>query len=380
MNFVIETGDLQRAIKLLSVTAKVNVLDPSGMVLIQAGEDGLVRFYSDNSATALSCVSNKTAVQTPGAAVIEYGKIKSFVSAFQPWNETFGAKEFHFELSEHSLKISVVNVYENGKTAKGNLKLKIFELRRIRERRVFGEANFMVNSIIFKTATNKILYAINPSDTRAFLQGMNVVFDGDEICFVGTDGKRLSEYKVKNKSDIKEGVFLLKYDFVMGLRRALGEDTQIEFEFDNRDVKARFEDVCFWGSPVVGREFPEYKPILESFEHKILLDKDVLMSSLLPFSDILDPDDNYRVTFELKNGRMFLKNTAADFEYDGEIEHDDDFVIDVDGQAMIQTIEAIKDDRLCVYFSDDNGVLIFDSYNYEDQKALITPLRRRYGV
>ena len=377
MDFSIETGDLQKAIKLLSVTAKVNVLDSTGMVLITAEEDGIITFLSNNKSTALSFTSNKTEVRVPGAAVIEYGKIKSFVSSFHVWNDKDGVKDFHFDLTDHFLNVSLVNTHENGKISKGNLKLKVYDVHMVREPDKFGKPNFVLNANIFRTATNKVLYAINPSDTRAFLQGMNVVFAKDEICFVGTDGQRLSEYKVKNISDLDEGMFLLRYDFIMGLRRVVDAEGQLAFEFDERSVRVAFDSVIFWGRTIIGHEFPDYKTILGSFEDSIVLDKEVLMSSLLPFADILNPDDNYRLTFALSNGEMLLSCDVAEFTYDGQVDFPGKFIIDINGQYMIQTIDVIKDDKITIRFSDDDGVLIFDSGNFNDQSALITPIRRR---
>ena len=101
------------------------------------------------------------------------------------------------------------------------------------------------------------------------------------------------------------------------------------------------------------------------------------MSTLLPFADVLDPDDNYRLTFSLSEGKMVLSCDVAEFTYDGEIDYMQSFVIDVNGQYLIQTVEAIKDDKITVRFSDEAGVLIFDSGNFNDQSALITPIRRR---
>lgn len=377
MDFSIETGDLQKAIKLLSVTAKINALDSTGMILMTAGEDGIITFLSNNNSTALSFVSNKAEVRIPGAAVIEYGKIKSFVSSFHTWNDKYGVKDFHFDLTNNFLNVSVVNTHENGRVSKGNLKLKIYDVYTVKEPKKFGKPNFMLNSNIFRTATNKILYAIDPSHRQAGLRGMNVVFDEDEICFVGTDGQRLSEYKVKNISDLDEGVFLLRYDFIMGLRRVVDSDSQLAFEFDDRNVKAAFDNVIFWGYTIIGHEFPEYKHILGSYNNFVILDKEVLMSSILPFADVLNPDDNYRLTFSLSGGDMILSCDMAEFTYDGTTDYTEDFVIDMNGQYMIQTIEAIKDDIIIIRFSDDDGVLIFDSGNFEDQKALITPIRRR---
>lgn len=377
MDFSIETGDLQKAIKLLSVTAKSNVLDSTGMILITANEDGVITFLSNNGSTALSFASNKAEVKSVGSAVIEYGKIKSFVSSFHTWNDKIGVKNFHFDLSDKFLNISVSNTHENGKVSKGSLRLKIFDVYTIREPEKLMTPNFVLNSVIFRTATSKVLYAINPSDTRAFLHGMNVVFTEDEICFVGTDGQRLSEYKVKNISDLDEGIFLLRYDFIMGLRRIVDSDNQLSFEFGKNNVKAAFDNVIFWGRTIIGHDFPDYKPILASFKNSITLDKEVLMSSLLPFADILNPDDNYRLTFSLSDGEMVLSCDMAEFTYDDKVDYPGGFIIDINGQHMIQTIEVIKDDRITIRFSDDDGVLIFDSGNFEDQKALIAPIRRR---
>jgi DNA polymerase III sliding clamp (beta) subunit (PCNA family) len=138
-----------------------------------------------------------------------------------------------------------------------------------------------------------------------------------------------------------------------------------------------FDGVVFWGRTIIGHEFPDYKTILDSFEDSIMLDKEVLMSSLLPFADILNPDDNYRLTFALSKGEMILSCDVAEFTYDGQVDFPGEFIIDINGQHMIQTIEVIKDDKIMIRFSDDDGVLIFDSGNFKDQSALITPIRRR---
>lgn len=377
MDFSIETGDLQRAIKLLSVTAKVNTKDSTGMILIQADQDNCIKFFSNNSNTALSYISDKAVVRIPGSTVIEYSKIKSFASSFPQWNEKYGVKDFNFLLADGKLNVDMVNIYEDGKTSKGHLALNVYDSYTIRTLKPMEAPTFALNSSIFRSATSKVLYAIDPSDQQTFIQGMNINFDEENICFVGTTGKELSEYRVKNISDLKEGSFTLRYDFIMALRRALGEEAQILFEMDNREVKVAFENICLWGRTIIGHDFPNYKPVLKSYEHSIMLDKAVLVGNLLPFSDVLDPDDNYRLTVSIKNKIITLYCDVATFTYDSEVNFDGEFVIDVNGQSMIQTVDVIKDDKILMQFSDDKGVLLFDSGNFEDQKALIAPLRRR---
>jgi len=58
MDFRIETKEFQKIISLLGVTAKVNVSDFSGQVLIEANEDNTVLFVSNNNSTGISCLSD----------------------------------------------------------------------------------------------------------------------------------------------------------------------------------------------------------------------------------------------------------------------------------------------------------------------------------
>lgn len=378
MEFSIEAADLQKAIKLLSVTAKMNAPDMTGMILIGVGEDGVVEFLSNNGATALSYRSDKATVTVPGAAVIEYGKIRSFVTSFHVWDDRSGVKDFSFSMDDKTLYVDVVNTHENHKVSEGQLKLRTYDLYTVRPPKYPTKPNFVLNSHIFRAATNKVLYAITPGQSgTSFIDGMNISFDEEGMYFVGTNSRTLSEYKIKNVSDLTEGSFLLRYDFIMGLRRALSEETTINFEITEREAISYFDNVCFWGRTIIGHEFPEYKPALEAFEHVLVVEKDVLMDSIRPMRDILNPDDNSRLSFKIKDGEMSFFNDEAKFSYGESVDFDGEFVIDVNGVFMIDTLEAINDDRVFIKFTDENGVLIFDSKNYEDQKALITPIRRR---
>jgi len=120
---------------------------------------------------------------------------------------------------------------------------------------------------MFKAAVDKVIYAIEPNDFhRHALQGMSVQFDKDNIYFAGTNGRVLSEYQIKNTSDLTEGTFILKYDFIMGLKRLLGEETQLFFEINDKVINVKFDNIIFTGKPLVGYTYPEYKSALTGFE------------------------------------------------------------------------------------------------------------------
>ena len=54
-----------------------------------------------------------------------------------------------------------------------------------------------------------------------------------------------------------------------------------------------------------------------------------------------------------------------------------DYSVDLNGKHLIQTIEAIKDDNILFKFGGENDFAIFDSSHFEDQKALISSIRKR---
>lgn len=379
MEFKVSTDSLQRAIKVLGVVVRANALDATGRVLIEA-KDGTVAFMSNNGSTALSFIADDVDILTEGVVAITYSKIKSFVTSFRPWDGESGAKGFHLTADERNTTIIVDNVYATGKSAKGELSLTNFNPALVTRPPEFEEESFSLNSTIFRAATAKVMYAINPQTdfNQPALQGMNIQFDDDSIFFAGSDGVVLSEYQVKNVSEKIEGNITLQYDFIMGLRRLLSDDISLSWEVKGNRVSIKFDEVIYTGRRIIGHEFPDYKPALEDYIDHISLNKEFLMSSLYPFSDVLDPEDNFRLTFEIKDKMLRIFNHQAKVESEQEnIVGGLDYSVDLNGKNMIQTIEAIKDDNILFKFGGEQEFAIFDSSHFEDQKALISSIKKR---
>jgi DNA polymerase III sliding clamp (beta) subunit (PCNA family) len=369
---------MRHVVRALDVVVKRNTNDSIGRILIESdSEKNTVIFTCNNGSEVVSYTASKVSVKESGSASIAFGKIVRFISSFIPWEDTYGLKEFRFLKTDKDLKIIVENIHENGKKSKGSLKLDLFDVNSIRKPKPLDKANFILNSAIIKTAINKIVYAIDPAGAAQYLQGMCIRFDKDSIYFTGTNGKMLSEYIVKNNGDLTEGSYILKYNFIMGLNRVLNDDADISFEITKNRVNVMFDNIFYSGEIIVGRTFPDYEASLDAFSNMIVLSKDVLMGHLYPFLDVLDSDDYNRITFSIKNGKVTIYNDFANFEYDESVDYGDDFIVDVNGQFFIQTIEAIKDDKIKIKFSNSDGNLIFDSNTFEDQKALVTHIRRR---
>jgi DNA polymerase III sliding clamp (beta) subunit (PCNA family) len=377
MEFNISTVSIQRAFKVLSIVVKANALDSSGMVLIEA-KDNCVVFTSNNGSTAISLTIVDVEVKEVGEIAILYSKIKSFISSFKPWDGAAGVEKFSFISTKRETKIKVESVLNN-KKSRSSLKVTTLNPAVISKISDIEEVNFTINSTILRSAISKVLYAVNPQVgfNQPALQGMNINFDDDSIFFAGSDGIVLSEYQTTNNSEFKNGNITLQYDFIMGLRRLINDDSQLLWEVKGNKVSVKFDDILYSGRKIIGHEFPDYRVTFDKYTHQILLEKEFLISSLSPVIDILDPDDNFRITMEIKDTIFRFISTQSVFESELDISKGLDFSIDINGKYLIQTIESINDDTIVFKFSDSDGFAIFDSKNNMNQKSLISSIRKR---
>jgi DNA polymerase III sliding clamp (beta) subunit (PCNA family) len=378
MEFTIDVCSLQRAIKVLGIVVRINADDGAGRILIESIDQSVI-FTANNGVTAISFTATNTDILTPGTIAVEYGRIKAFVFSYKPWNGVSGANNFQFASDGRNTKITIDNIYSNGKIAKGELRLANSNPALITKLPPFGEVNFILNSTIFKTATNKILYAINPQvdNNQPALQGMSIQFDEDSIFFAGSNGVVLSEYQVKNMGDYTLHNISLQYDFIMGLRRLITENIQLLWDVKGNKVSVKFGEIVYTGRKIIGHEFPEYKPVFDRYTNYINLSKEFFIDALHPFIDVLDVDDNCRITVEIKDNVLKVFNSQATVEAELDIAGGLDFSIDLNGKLLIQTIEAIKDDFILFKFSDAKGFAIFDSSTFNDQKSLISSIKKR---
>lgn len=378
MDFTLSTDPLQRAVKALGVVVRANSDDSDGHVLIEA-EEGQVNFIANNGSTAIVFRAEKAQTVTPGKVAVAFSKIRSFVMSFRSWDGETGAKQFRFVSDDRTVKVSVNQSYEDGKFSKGGLKLPTYNPALIFSPQPFNKPDFITNSSIFKTATNKVLYAINPKTdaTYSALQGMNISFDEEGICFVGCDGAVLSEYRVKNVTEKIEGSVNLQYDFFMGLRRLITDNTQLFWETSGSRAAVKFDSVLFVGRTLVGQEYPEYKSALENYKNSLNFSKEFLISALAPLQEVLDSEDHFRISIEIKDKVVRFYNDFANTETEQDIADDISLCVDINGKLLIQSIDAIMDDSIVFKFSHGLGPIILDSATFNDQKALIQPLVRR---
>ena len=381
MNFSIDAVVLLKVVKSLGVVAKLNVSDYTGLVLIESSNNS-VNFVVNNGIVALTFLTEKVEIREPGAISIGYGQIKSFVSSYRPWDGSSGAKNFEFISDGRNLDINVDVFYAQGKPSKGILKTPTSNPSLVSKPQDFKKESFILNSAIFKEATNKVLYAVNPQSDidHPALRGMLLKFTKDNIYFAGSNGIVLSEFQMRNNSNLESENIILQYDFVAGLKRLLTDGIQMSWELTANRVAVRFNEITLFGRKLIGHDYPEYRPIFDNFTNHINLSKEFLIDSISPFMDILVAEDNHRLTIEIKDKVLSIYNDQANISSELDGVGGFDFAVDINGRHLFQTIEAIRDDHILFKFKDRDKKqkhIILDSSNFNDQKSLVSTVVRR---
>lgn len=372
MEFFIRTSDIQRVIKLLSVTAKMNVTSFEGQILIQASEDNVV-FTSRNGSSGLTC-KVPAKIINPGQTNVLYSRMKSFIMTFGPWDGESGAKEFHFIVKHPKLTINVEIFHEDASSSKSNLNLEQIKASAFLSPVKLGTPNLILNSSIMKSAIDKAIYAIDPNSSEKFTKGIRMLLKDNTITYTATNGLVVSDYKVTNESGLEEGEYFLPYEFIMGLRRVLIDDTQLFFGISKQKIKISFDDVLFWSNGLSYGTWPATDSVWDKFDKTIELNREILLTGISSFIDVLDKDDFNRVTVEMKEQTLSLRTDSSLFEYTDVDKSDTAFVLDISGRDLINTLNSLSDDTVKLKCLDAKNGLILESSGFENQKAFITNL------
>ena len=382
MRFTIDIEEIQYLLKCLRASIKATSTDLDGRVSILAREDNSVSFSTDIGTIGTSYTAESTQVKEAGSVGVVYADLQNFVNSFKPWSEGHGGvKEVNFRLNEKSLSLNLDNLHSETKKSKSNIKLKIYSSSEQKHDK-FGDVTFVLSSSMLKSAIDKTIYAIDPLSSHIFLRGLNLMFDSDNIYFAGTNGVVLSEYSVKNTTTGPEKNIIITHEFVKGLRSVLAnvskEEAQVEFSVSEKVIKARTSGVTFWGQLIAGYKFPNYRiEFTKPYKHKLVFDRELLLSNLNPVLGALDDDDNNRMTILMEGNTVKFYSDLSDSEFELENEIDGKFIIDVNGKLCRDVINSVKDDRLIMYCNNENDNIVFDSEMFEDQKSLLTFIRRR---
>jgi len=208
------------------------------------------------------------------------------------------------------------------------------------------------------------------------MTGVKVAIKEDGIVFAGTNGVKLAEFELDINADIEKASYIFSYNFASTLRAILDDDAQVFMKLEGRNVYIKSNDMYIVGGLIINESYPNYEPMFD-LQKVIGFPRIDFVDTVHTLMDVLDPEDNSRLTITFKGSELLLKNdvvnSVADFGEPFETELD----VDVNGEFLDSLLKDFSSDRLEVHFTEGSNYLVFKSPESDKHTALLTIVKRR---
>jgi len=376
MDIKIPVSTLQEVVNKLSVVVKMNTDDVTSMMLIDAtGED--VKFSATNVSTNMTMTIDDCTVDKKGKVLLRLVDIKRYVNKFTQLSGGYGTDNFRVLIDKNAGQLKTKTLFESGSPAYRTLKFAVYNTGLFPNIKGFGEASLIINSNILKEGLEKVMGCVNPGEIRIAMSGVYIMIDKDKMTFVGTNGIKLSESILTINGDIDGKDFILKHDIAAVLRAVLPLNSQVFMYFEDRYVYVSCNNIYVNGTLIINETYPNYKSAITTYDKTLSVPKYDIADSVSAAAEVLDPEDNNRLTVEFRGNTFNLKNDRVDIvhELDDEFEYELD--VDVNGFYFLSLLNDMSGEYLDVCFKEDNNTVIFKPRNEDGHTSLITTVRRR---
>ncbi len=373
MEFRTPVAELQSIFAKLGNVVKMNNDDVTGMVVIEA--DDMVRFKATGGNVSTIIESHNSTIIEKGKTMVRFREMKGYVSKFVPLVDDYGTEDFHFKVEGRYVFIRTKTAFPSKKPSYRKLSVQIFD-EPFPTLRDFGEAQIILNSSILKNGISKVLHCVNPAEVRSAMTGVSITFKKERVVFAGTNGVKLAEFRAPMNADMDDKSYIFKYDTSYCMRTMLDDDTQVFLNFEGRHVYIKSNEVYIIGSLIINEKYPNYIPML-NLDHKITFPRMDLSDSVHTLMEVLDPEDNNRLTINFTDNVLTLKNDVAEAVHTFDDAFGDNLDIDVNGVFFDSLLKDMFGSTLEILFRPGENYFVVKSVEYPDHTALITVIRRR---
>ena len=374
MEFKIPVDELQGIISRLSNVVKVNESGITGMILIDAGDD--VKFKATDGNVNLVVTAKEVEVIEKGKVLLNLDKIKGYIMKFIPLIEDYGTKDFHFVVSDKLGLIKTKTCFQSGKPAYKKLKFEVFKPELYPIIKPFGEAQLIVNSNILKRGINRVLHCVNPGEVRKAITGVGITILQDSIVFAGTNGVKLAEFSIDINADLTQDTKVMSYNLASILRSTLDDDAQVFVIFDGRYIYIKSNNLYIIGNLIIGEDFPNYRPMFD-LDRVISFPRVDFTDTIHAVMDVLDAEDNHRLTLNFNDKTLTIKNDRVDSVQTFDEPFESNLDIDVNGEFLDSLLHDFIGESLELNFTDGNNYIVFKASDNEKHTALLTVVKRR---
>jgi DNA polymerase III sliding clamp (beta) subunit (PCNA family) len=376
MEFKISVDDLQTIFTKMSSVVKPSEDDMRSMLKIEVEPDG-VKFRASNNLVDLLITSTNCEIIESGKVLLKLEKIKGYVFKFMPLVDNYGTENFHFVSNGEEVFLKTKTYFQSDKPSYRKLKIKNYGGKFSRpEPKPFTDTDLIVNSSIFKKGLAKVLNYVNPGEVRKSLTGVNIIIKHDAIVFAGTNGVKLAEVELAINADVQESSYVFAYNFASVLRSVLDDDAQVFIKFAGRDVYIKSNDLFLVGSLILGEVYPDYKPMF-NLEKVITVPRVSFFDTVHTVMDVLNPEDNNRLSLLFKGNELFLKNDVIETSQNFDEPFGEELNIDINGEFLDSILTDFYSENLEIHFTPGVNYIVFKAPDDHKHTALLTIVKRR---
>lgn len=233
-----------------------------------------------------------------------------------------------------------------------------------------------------KGTLSKVIYSASVDETRPVLTGILLVVKKGEIVFVATDGFRLSQKRIKVKSNLKNQNIILPKNALSELVRMI-EDNDVSFLLKDKDNQAVFSfDNTVLATRTLEGEFPNFEKIIPKKSlYKIFVDKEELLRSV-KLASVFARESSNTIKISLLKSKVSVAAESQQVgqqknEIDAKIEGapGKDFEIAFNFRFLEEFLNSVDGEEVSMSFSNTDSPGIFKDTKDPDFLHLIMPVR-----
>jgi len=377
MECKIKVDELQFIFSKLANVTSPNEDDISSLVLMEV-KNGVVKFRVSSHRTHIVVTANndETEIITPGKILFRFSDVKGYVSKFMPLVDDYGTEWFHFVYDDGKGLLKTKTMFKNSKPSYRRLKFSIFEVDTLPPIKDFDDPLLIVNSSILKKGINKVLHCINPNEVRDAITGVNITVDKDKIVFAGTNGVKLTEFALDIQADIERKSYIFNYNFASVLRSVLDDDAQVFMKMEGDRAYIKFNNVYLVGGLLISASYPDYKKMFE-LDSSTQIPRLPFYDAIYSVMDVLDVEDNNRLSITIRDNTLFLKNDKVESEQEFDESFGSELDVDVNGVLLESLLKDFVSDSLKIDFTPGNNYIVFSDPDNANHTSLLTTVKRR---
>jgi DNA polymerase III subunit beta len=221
-----------------------------------------------------------------------------------------------------------------------------------------------------------VVFSVAKTTIKPEISGVYVYTEGSEIIFVGTDSYRLSEKKIKTKTEMPEFEFIIPEKNVKDIIRLFSDNSEhISVQLSKNSLSFETKDEYFITRLIEGK-FPNYRQIipLAPISNSTFLKEDINKSlKIVSFFS----DKTEQVTLDFKENSLNISALNLDIGSANEEmkanTKGDDFSVKINSRYLEEFISNVNENSLMFKFTAQNKPVVLQGLQDSSFTYLIMP-------